>query len=73
MILMSNKSKYSKPGRPVTHPKILNLELNKIYDTYIEAAKDVKGSKQGVYKAVHGLQRTHRKCRFIFVGIDLIQ
>jgi hypothetical protein len=56
-----------KRGRPVEHPRIVNLELRKTYHTYTEAAEDIKGSRFGVRKVCEGTQRHHHGYHFRWI------
>lgn len=60
-------SKYSKRGKPVTHPPVMHVETGIIYDTYTEAAKAVGGDRWGVrYTAMH-IQHSHKGNHYEYV------
>ena len=49
-----------KRGKPVTHPKVCDLNTQKVYNTYTEAAYDIGGTRFGVMRCCEGLQRHHK-------------
>ena len=55
-----------KRGKPIRHPKIVDLTTSTIYDTYTEAAEAVGGSRFGVMRCCEGLQRYHKGHVFVF-------
>ena len=55
-----------KRGKPIKHPKILDLTTQTIYNTYTEAANAVGGSRFGVMRCCEGLQEHHRGHIFVF-------
>lgn len=55
-----------KRGKPVKHPKIVDLTTGLLYDTYTKAAEDVGGSRYGVMRCCEGLQSHHKGHMFIY-------
>ena len=55
-----------KRGKPIKHPKILDLTTQTIYNTYTEAAQAVGGSRYGVMRCCEGCQRYHKGHIFVF-------
>lgn len=53
-----------RPGRPVTHPPVQNLEKGLIFKTYTDAAKDVGGDRHGVRRVAEGTQSHHHGYHF---------
>lgn len=49
----------AKRGKPVTHPKVLDIDTGKVYDTFTEAAKDVNGNRGGIRKCCDNMQEHH--------------
>lgn len=64
---MSRNKKYDRPGKPITHPRIINLDTGDIFNTYTEAGKSVNGSRFGVMKCCTGMQSEHHGVKFRFV------
>lgn len=60
--------KYTKPGRPVTHPKVIDETTGVIFDTYTAAAESVGGSRYGVMRCCWNMQKHHKGHKFIFSG-----
>lgn len=55
-----------KRGKPIRHPKIVDLTTSTVYDTYTEAAEAVGGSRFGVMRCCEDLQRYHKGHVFVF-------
>lgn len=55
-----------KRGKPIRHPKILDLTTQTIYNTYTEAANAVGGSRYGVMRCCEGLQTHHKGHIFVY-------
>jgi hypothetical protein len=55
-----------KPGRPVTHPPVKNIETGEVYETYTDAAKAVGGDRHGVRRVSEGTQTHHHGFHFEF-------
>lgn len=55
-----------KRGKPIKHPKILDLTTQTIYNTYTEAANAVGGSRFGVMRCCEGVQRDHKGHIFVY-------
>lgn len=55
-----------KRGKPINHPQIVDLNTQKIYNTYTEAANDVGGSRFGVMRCCEGYQSHHKGHIFVF-------
>ena len=53
--------KKRKRGKPVTHPKVRNVTTGKLYDTFTEAAIDIRGDRTCVMRVCEGTQRHHKK------------
>lgn len=62
-----NCTKKRRPGRPSNHGKIKCHENGKIYDTFVDAAKDIGGFACKVYLVAHGGQSHHHGYHFDFV------
>lgn len=60
-------SKHKRPGKPVNHPPIINLDTGEVFETYTEAGQSVGGSRFGVMKCCTGLQSNHYGYKFRFV------
>lgn len=56
-----------KVGRPPNHPKILNIELGTVHDTYESAAREIKGYRNKVYLVTRGVQNHHHGYHFEYV------
>lgn len=56
-----------KRGKPVTHPKVRNVNTGKTYPTFKEAAEDIGGCRVCIHRCCNGIQYTHHGYRFIFV------
>lgn len=56
-----------KRGKPVKHPKIVDLSTGIVYNTYTDAAKDIGGSRYGVMRCCEGLQSHHKGHIFIYM------
>lgn len=48
--------RYPKPGKPVTHPPIIDIGTGRVYATYTEAANDIHGDRTSVMRVCEGLQ-----------------
>ena len=53
-----------RPGRPVTHPKVVCAETGEVFDTYTEAASSVDGSRFGVMRCCNGVYKVHKGVHF---------
>ena len=53
-----------RPGRPVTHPKVVCSETGEVFDTYKEAAQSVDGSRFGVMRCCTGVYKMHKGLHF---------
>ena len=56
-----------KPGKPLQHPPVLNVETGDIFETYTEAAKSINGDRTNVRRVARGTQSQHKGYHFIFV------
>lgn len=56
-----------RPGKPVTHPPIKNLDTGDIFLTYTAAADAIGGSRFGVMRTCYRMQKHHKGFHFIFV------
>lgn len=56
-----------KPGKPLQHPPVLNVETGDIFETYTEAAKSINGDRTNVRRVALGTQSQHKGYHFIFV------
>jgi hypothetical protein len=63
--MSTNKRK--RPGKPVNHPPIINLDTGEVFETYTEAGRSVGGSRFGVMKCCTGLQNHHYGYKFRFI------
>ena len=53
-----------RPGRPVTHPKVVCEETGEVFKTYTEAAEAVDGSRYGVMRCCTGAYKVHKGLHF---------
>lgn len=53
-----------RPGKPVTHPRVVCLDDGRSWKTYTEAANAVGGSRYGVRKCCNGVLKTHKRLHF---------
>ena len=58
--------KSPRPGKPVSHPPVVNCKTGEVFETYTEAAKSVNGSRFGVMKCCTGMQKYHHGVKFKF-------
>lgn len=56
-----------KRGKPVVHPRIVNLETGDVFLTFKEAAEAVGGSRTGVRKCCDGMQKHHKGYHFRYL------
>lgn len=56
----------AKRGKPVTHPKIIDLTDNKEYNTYSEAAEVIGGNRWGIMRTCYKMQSHHHGHKYIF-------
>ena len=64
------EDKRRKRGRPVNHPRVVNPNTGKTYDTFTEAGADCGGTRWGVMRACEGYQRHHRGIKFRYEEDD---
>ena len=57
-----------KRGRPITHPKVLNVETGELYHTYTDAGEAIGGSRHGVRRTCEGTQKHHKGYHFRWFG-----
>lgn len=55
-----------KRGKPVTHPKVINITTGETYETFKEAAEAINGCRVGVYRCCNNIQRHHHNYIFKF-------
>ena len=65
--------RYPKPGKPVTHPPIIDINTGKIYRTYTEAANDIHGDRTSVMRVCEGMQNHNKKHVFRYITKDDIK
>ena len=53
-----------RPGRPVTHPRVVCLDDGRVFKTYTEAAEAVGGSRYGVMRCCTGYLKSHHNHHF---------
>ena len=56
-----------KKGKPVIHPKIIDLDTGKIFDTFTEAGESVNGNRGGVRKCCDNMQEHHKGHHFKYL------
>lgn len=49
-----------------TKRKVINLDLNKVYDSIVESARDIGGQHTGVSKCLSGERKTYYGMRFSY-------
>ena len=59
-------------GRPITHPRILIVELGEVFESYDEAAKRIGGNRGAISNILNnylprGGRQTHKGYHFKFV------
>lgn len=58
--------KNNRPGKPVTHPPVVNTKTGEMFETYTAAAESVGGSRYGVMRCCWRMQKHHKGVKFIF-------
>lgn len=45
-----------KRGKPVVHPRIIDINTGIVYDTFTEAAEDIRGDRSSIRRVCDGIQ-----------------
>lgn len=53
---MNSSTTKRKRGKPVVHPRIIDINTGKVYDTFTEAAEDICGDRSSIRRVCDGIQ-----------------
>lgn len=53
---MDNVQNKRKRGKPVVHPRIIDINTGIVYSTFTEAAEDIHGDRSSIRRVCDGIQ-----------------
>lgn len=53
---MNSSTTKRKRGKPVVHPRIIDIITGKVYATFTEAAEDICGDRSSIRRVCDGIQ-----------------
>ena len=53
---MNSLTTKRKRGKPVVHPRIIDINTGKVYTTFTEAAEDIHGDRSSIRRVCEGIQ-----------------
>lgn len=53
---MNSSTTKRKRGKPVVHPRIIDINTGIVYDTFTEAAEDICGDRSSIRRVCDGIQ-----------------